>query len=292
MLFRIGNHPRPATLRGAMIAATVQLLTRFVDYSLRDGMEKTCFVMQHFDKGRYDRLYDEIFAPAIKGADLIPYRVDKDPAASIPIDTIAEQIAGSVACFAELSEDNPNVWFELGFAIAKDKPLCLVCSTIRKKFPFDVQHRQIIPYSDNPVPSDFAKLQQQITDRLLAVVAENESRRQNAEIAKSMSIAPGSDGLQPHELLALTNIFQYQYQRGVGVWTLTNEMETGGYTKPATSIAIAGLRHKGLIQFKSVEDQNGDFVDRLFVSDLGEKWLLANQQKLNLRFPPDEDIPF
>jgi hypothetical protein len=174
-------------------------------------MDNTCFVMQEFDKGRYDRLYDEIFEPAINGANLKPYRVDKDPAASIPIETIAEQITASVACFAELSEDNPNVWFELGFALAKDKPLCLVCSTARAKFPFDVQHRQIIRYPDNPVPSDFAKLKQRITARLVSVVAENESRCQNAQIARSMSIAPGNDGLQPHELLALTNIFQYQY---------------------------------------------------------------------------------
>jgi hypothetical protein len=254
-------------------------------------MENRCFVMQHFDKGRYDQLYEEIFSPAIKGASLTPYRVDKDPAASIPIDTVAEQIAASVACFAELSEDNPNVWFELGFAIAKDKPLCLVCSTARKKFPFDVQHRQIIQYSDDPVPSDFAKLQQQITDRLLAVVTENESRRQNAEVAKSMSIVPGEDGLRPHELLALTIIFQYQYHKGVSVWSLTNEMEAGGYTKPAASIAVAGLKHKKLVEFQNVEDQNGEFVARLFVTDLGEKWLLENQQNLNLRLSTDEDIP-
>jgi hypothetical protein len=255
-------------------------------------MGNTCFVIQVFDKGRYDRLYDEVFSPAIKAANLAPYRVDKDPAASIPIDTIAEQIIASVACFAELSEDNPNVWFELGFALAKDKPLCLVCSTTRKKFPFDVQHRQIIPYSDNPVPSDFAKLQQQITDRLVAVVTENESRRQNAEVAKSMSIAPESGGLRPHELLALTNIFQYQYQDGVGVWALANEMETGGYTKPATSFALAGLKHKKFVEMKNVEDSNGYLVEHVFVTELGEKWLLDNQQELNLRLPKDEDIPF
>jgi hypothetical protein len=255
-------------------------------------MDNTCFVIQVFDKGRYDRLYDEVFSPAIKAANLAAYRVDKDPAASIPIDTIAEQITASVACFAELSEDNPNVWFELGFALAKDKPLCLVCSTDRKKFPFDVQHRHIIPYSDNPVPSDFDKLQQQITDRLVAVVTENESRRQNAEISKSMSIVPESGGLRPHELLALTSIFPYQYQRGVSDWTLGNEMESGGYTKPATAIAIAGLKHKGFIEFKNMEDSNGEDVVRIFVTDLGEKWLLDNQQELNLRLPADEDIPF
>jgi hypothetical protein len=180
------------------------------------------------------------------------------------------------------------VWFELGFAIARDKPLCLVCST-REKFPFDVQHRQIIRYPNSPVPSDFAKFQQQITDRLLAVVAANESLRQNAEIVKSMSITPGSDGLQPHELLALTMIFQYQYQRGVGVWTLTNDMETGGYTKPATSVAIAGLKYKKFIQFRQVTDLEGEVVDRLFLTDLGEQWLLENQHKLNLRVPEQED---
>jgi hypothetical protein len=252
-------------------------------------MENMCFAMQEFDGGRYDRLYDEIFAPAIKTANLTPYRVDKDPAASIPIDTIAEQISASVACFAELSEDNPNVWFELGFAIAKDKPLCPVCSTTRAKFPFDVQHRQIIRYPDSPVPSDFNKLRQQITDRLVAVVTENESRRQNAEISKSMSIAPESGGLRPHELLALTNIFQFQYQNGLSMWTLMNEMEKGGYTKPATTIAVAGLRHKQFIELRTVEDHNGNRLDSVFGTDLGEKWLLDNQQELNLRLP---DIPF
>jgi hypothetical protein len=259
-------------------------------------MEKICFVMQPFDGGRYDQLYKETFEPAIKLASLIPYRVDQDPAASIPIETITEKIAASTACFAELSEDNPNVWFELGFAIARGKPLCLVCSTGRVKFPFDVQHRQIIRYPQNPVPSDFTKLQKQIASSLVATVSENESLRQNAEVAKSMSIAPSSDGLQPHELLALTIIFQYQYQRGVGVWTLTNDMESGGYTKPATSVAIAGLKYKKFIQFQKVTDLEGDVVDRLFLTDLGEEWMLGNQHKLNLRVPDqdtkDEDIPF
>jgi len=39
----------------------------------------TCFVMQPFDGSIFDRRYDEIFAPAIRDAELDPYRVDQDP---------------------------------------------------------------------------------------------------------------------------------------------------------------------------------------------------------------------
>jgi hypothetical protein len=35
-------------------------------------MERMCFVILPFDKGHYDRLYDEIFEPAIRKADLAP----------------------------------------------------------------------------------------------------------------------------------------------------------------------------------------------------------------------------
>jgi len=81
--------------------------------------------MQPFDRDRYDKLYKQVFKPAIEKARLDSYRVDNDPAASIPIETIQEEITNSVVCFAEITEDNPNVWFELGFAISRQKPLAL-----------------------------------------------------------------------------------------------------------------------------------------------------------------------
>ena len=110
-------------------------------------MDKLCFVIQRFDKGHYDKLFRELFKPAIEKAGFKPYRVDEDLSASIPIESIERMISESHACFAEISEDNPNVWFEFGYAIAKEKPMCLVCSEVRERFPFDVQHRKIIRYT-------------------------------------------------------------------------------------------------------------------------------------------------
>jgi hypothetical protein len=43
--------------------------------------------------------------------------VDRDPSASVPIENIEGGIQGSVACFADVTIDNPNVWFELGYAM-------------------------------------------------------------------------------------------------------------------------------------------------------------------------------
>jgi hypothetical protein len=266
-------------------------------------MEKTCFVIQKFDRGHYDQLYDEIFDPAIRKADLIPYRVDRDPAASIPIETIEQKIAESASCLAEISEDNPNVWYELGYAIAREKPLCLVCAATRDRFPFDVQHRQIIRYPIHPLPTDYESLKNSITARLVAAISRGESLRQNVDAAKTLSIAPSNDGLRPHELLALTIIFQYHYEGGVMVWKVTEDMEKGGYTKPATALALTGLRRKRLVEAREAFDQNGNRSDDWFVSELGEEWLVNNQHKLNLGLPPledepagielsDEDIPF
>src|SRR5579863_626420 len=179
-----------------------------------DDYKGQCFVMQPFDRARYDSLYEQVFDPAIRNARLKPYRVDNDPGASIPVETIEEEITKSVACFGEISEDNPNVWFELGYAIAREKPLCLVCADTRLKFPFDIQHRKIITYPKQPLPKDYDDLKKAITERLVAVVEKQESRRQNAETASALSVVPETGGLAPHELLALTLIYEDHYSGG------------------------------------------------------------------------------
>jgi hypothetical protein len=74
----------------------------------------TCFVIQPFDDGPFDKRYEDVFVPAIRAAGMEPYRVDRDPAASIPIEDIEKGIRSAGACLADISEPNQNVWFELG----------------------------------------------------------------------------------------------------------------------------------------------------------------------------------
>ena len=245
-------------------------------------MSKRCFVIQRFDGARYDRLYEQVFKPAIEKAGFEPYRVDKDPSASIPIESIEREISDADACFAELSEDAPNVWFEVGYSIARDKPLCLVCSDTRTKFPFDVQHRQIIRYPDQPLPKDFEELGEKIVDRLASVVSKEVDLQQNVEAAKALSVGPNVSGLKSHELLALTIIFQSDLAQTLSAWELSREMERAGYKELVANLAVIGLRKQGLISINSDQDQNGNPYSVYKVTAQGEEWLVDHQDELNL----------
>ena len=66
--------------------------------------------MQPFDGGTFDKRYESVFAPAIKAAKIEPYRVDRDPSVSIPIQEIESGIRNSDICLADITTDNPNVW--------------------------------------------------------------------------------------------------------------------------------------------------------------------------------------
>lgn len=82
---------------------------------------KSCFVIQPFDKDKFDKRFIDVYKPAIEAAGLVAYRVDNDLGARVPIEQIENNIRDSVLCFAEITNDNPNVWYELGFAFASGK---------------------------------------------------------------------------------------------------------------------------------------------------------------------------
>ena len=157
----------------------------------------TCFVIQPFDDGKqYDKRYKDVFEPAIRAAELEPYRVDQDPSVSVPIDDIEQGIEYSGVCLAEISTDNPNVWFELGYAIARKRDVVLVCSDERKTpFPFDVQHRKIIQYSTQS-PSDFETASSKITAQLKAVL----KKREELGMLSSLSSVSKVEGLEQYEI--------------------------------------------------------------------------------------------
>jgi predicted Zn-dependent protease len=133
-------------------------------------MNKTCFVIQPFNTIFNDR-FEDTFSPAIKNAGLIPYRVDRDPNAVIPIDSIEEGIKNADIVFADITTDNPNVWYELGFAIACDKQIVMACNIDERtgKFPFDIQHRKILTYKSTS-KSEYDKLEVNITQKLTALI--------------------------------------------------------------------------------------------------------------------------
>ena len=259
----------------------------------------TCFVIQPFDKGKFDKRYEDVFKPAIIDAGYEPYRVDQDPSVSIPIEEIEKGIRSSEACLVDITLDNPNVWFELGMAFAASKDVVLICSDERTtRYPFDIQHRKIIPYTSGSV-SDFNELIKRITERLIAI-----ARKQSSLESLPENPMVQTKGLSQHEIVALISIAQNIDGPGdyVSAYLIRKDMENYGYTKIATTIALNKLLNFHYVEHTKLQDRDEQY-SAYNLSDTGMKWLIENQEKFNLTIQSvqnsekqadsvDNDIPF
>lgn len=257
-----------------------------------------CFVIQPFDGGPFDKRYEDILVPAIKAAGMEPYRVDRDPTVSIPIEKIEEGIRQADACLADISTMNPNVWFELGYSIAARKDVVLVCSyNPERRFPFDVQHRAIITYKIESA-RDFTDLQSKITARLKAILSKEERLEKVADLPPIADI----EGLSQHEMVALVTIGANieNPDDHVSAYVIRNDMIKAGYTRIAVTLALTSLLRKSIIEQTEAEDDFGKPSSIYSITDKGMNWLLHNQEKLILKYTPrgsrnkpdDEDAPF
>jgi hypothetical protein len=241
-----------------------------------------CFVIQPFDGGPFDKRFDDVLVPAIENAGLKAYRVDRDPTVTILVDAIETRIRDARACLADITTDNPNVWFELGYALACGKPLVMICSSARStKFPFDVQHRHIISYTTDST-SDFAKLRAEITERLQGALAKE---------SKVQSLAQASlrdtEGLEPHEIAALIIIAESDLdpESFPSAYGLRQDMARAGFNDLATVLAVNTLGDKMFVRSTEVAPFNGDSYTGYCLTDAGRTWLFNNRQRLVLTAP-------
>lgn len=252
----------------------------------------SCFVIQPFDKGRFDKRYEDVFVPAITEAGLEAYRVDRDPGVTIPIEDIQSGIESSEVCLADISTDNPNVWFELGYAIASQREVVLVCSDEREsRFPFDVQHRSVIRYSTES-SRDFDQLKSQISGKLKALLAKRARLGQLGRISPVTQV----EGLQQYEIAALVAVAEEidTPDGGRSVYLIRQDMEKAGFTKLATTLGLSSLVNKALLRAFEDHDYDGNTFTVYGLTDAGVKWLFDNQDKLTLKREPraNGDIPF
>ena len=262
-----------------------------------------CFVIQPFDNGgRFDKRYADVLEPAIRDAGLEPYRVDIDPAVSIPIEDIQNGIRRAAVCLADITMDNPNVWFELGYALASDKQICLICSEERTgRYPFDVQHRSIIKYRIES-KTDFVALQGKIAERVRAILSKSEA----LAIIEARSPIKEPEGLLQHEMMVLVSIAENREGPGSGVayWTAKEELARLGYNNLALNIGLEGLLEKEMIEACEEQDNNYNTYRAYLITKSGMQWIRRNYDRLNLKSTPprvkehrkpvdlDDDIPF
>jgi hypothetical protein len=244
-----------------------------------------CCIFQPFDNGGpYDKRFEDVILPAVSETELEAYRVDRDPSALIPIDTLEQEIKASAVCLADITEDNPNVWYELGYAIASNRPVIMICSALRKSpFPFDIHHRHVILYSPDSV-SDFKRLSAQITERLAAAL---EGQNAVADvIAAATSPTKSIADRRPHEVAALVFIAAnrgFEKGSGVSLYRIQQDMESALFKPLAASLAVMGLERADLIEHFTDQDFDGSTFVAYRLTEKGQDWLIENQDLLELR---------
>ena len=248
-----------------------------------------CFVIQPFDSGTFDKRFDDVYKPAIEAAGLDAYRVDRDPGVDVPIDAIEEGIRTATICLADITTDNPNVWYELGFAFAAGRPVVMVCSKERpdKRYPFDIQHRTIIPYGADS-PSDFETLKSSLTARMKALLTKGEALRQ---IEEQEHVSP-IEGLTQPELFVLAEIAGsiFMPDSGVALYLVKNELE-----RVLTGLGFAlGLRRlisRGFIETKEDSNDSGDTYEVAFLTDRAWGWIETHEDLFVIRRPSKKERP-
>lgn len=261
----------------------------------------TCFVIQEFDDGgTFDKRYNETIRPALIASEVEPLRADAILGLQPVIEKIEDAIQQASICVAEVSTDNPNVWLELGYALAINRPVVILCDkTIRSKLPFDIQHRPVIFYRTDS-KSGYEELENNIK-----INVKNELER-DSRIVYAPLIKSGShelEDLKDYEVAILTTLLALwpTSSNGAGHWELKKKLKSIGYADTALGLGISKLLDKDLIQQNSEIDINGNdyFLYRITPEGIG--WLTAREDKIDLTLPNkqaiptpefDDDIPF
>ncbi len=95
-----------------------------------------------------DTLYQEVILPRSEAIGLKVIRIDEVAGPGIIFEDIKRQIAEARIVIAEITAPNQNVFYELGYAHALNKPTILLAQR-GKQLPFDIQSYRVIFYDDS-----------------------------------------------------------------------------------------------------------------------------------------------
>jgi hypothetical protein len=105
------------------------------------------FVAMQFGQP-FDTLYQEVINPGGRALGLDVIRIDEMARPGIIFEDIKRQIAEAKIVIAEITAPNQNVFYELGYAHALNKPTILLAQR-GKDLPFDIQSYRVIFYDDS-----------------------------------------------------------------------------------------------------------------------------------------------
>lgn len=126
------------------------------------------FVLMPFDSS-----FDDIYKIGIKETaaqlDILAERVDEQIFQEDILNRIYKQIDAADIIIADMSGQNSNVFYEVGYAHAKEK-ICLLLTSDTKDIPFDLNHHRHIVYGDS-----ISNLRSKLTEELVWAIQQIEN---------------------------------------------------------------------------------------------------------------------
>lgn len=130
------------------------------------------FVIMPFSKD-FDDVYNLGIKETAKEHGVNAFRLDEQLFEEGMLERIYKEIQESDFIIADLSDKNPNVFYELGFAHALDK-LCLLVTNNVDNIPFDLKHKRHIVYG-----TSINYLKKQLSSNIEWAVNEIQNRKNN-----------------------------------------------------------------------------------------------------------------
>ncbi len=139
-----------------------------------------CFVLMPFGRKPagdgvevdFDRVYQDLIAPAIRMAGLVPVRADEEQAGGIIHKPMFERLVLCEYAVADLTTANANVFYELGVRhAARPASTLMIFADGPGRLPFDVGPLRALPYRTdaNGTPATPDQDREAIASRLRAV---------------------------------------------------------------------------------------------------------------------------
>lgn len=125
----------------------------FTDCKINSQLPEVFIISQFGDI--YDQLYDGVIKPLCDKNNIKPIRADEISNSSVILGDIIKSIQMANIIIADITPNNPNVFYELGYAHAIGKEVILLCERDKRAgLPFDISGYRTIFYENTMIGKD------------------------------------------------------------------------------------------------------------------------------------------
>ena len=218
----------------------------------------------------FNRVYDEYIEPALELAGLEPFRADKEMRAGDIIADMFQELLVADLVVADLTIENPNVWYELGVRHAlRARGVVIVCGG-RVTSAFDVYTNRKLRYSlkdGAPDPDQVKEDQRKLADMVMATMDAWHGRKISPVYDlmpnlqepdwKSLRIGDAREFWERHEAWERRIDLARKTGRIGNLLVLANEAPIAAFRVDAWITAGKALRRAGRFQFALEHLQHG-----------------------------------